>query len=87
MGIHTLILPLAPEQFLAVVVLYIGPETVLPLTSALAAIVGLLLIVWRQAVRLASTTFQFFSKRVSQLFRTSKAQANLQGSMDDRHQG
>ena len=50
-------------QILPFVILYIGPETILPLTSALAAIVGFLLIVWRQAVALALKVWRFFVKK------------------------
>ena len=51
------------DQVLPFVILYIGPETILPLTSALAAIVGFLLIVWRQAVALARKVWRFFVKK------------------------
>jgi hypothetical protein len=33
--------------------LYLGPETILPLTSAIAAVVGVLLIFWRNIVSAA----------------------------------
>ena len=48
---------LEPHQFL--VVLYVGPETILPLTSALAAIVGVLLLVWHRVVGLIRKTWWF----------------------------
>jgi hypothetical protein len=40
------------HQFTPILFLYIGPETVLPLTSALAAIGGVLLIFWQRFVGL-----------------------------------
>lgn len=44
-------------------ILYMGPETTLPLASAIAAIVGFLLIVWHRAVALVRKVWQFFTKR------------------------
>jgi len=53
----------------AVVLLYLGPETILPLASILAAVVGVLLIFWQYIVRLVCRAFQFCRGKVSQLFR------------------
>jgi hypothetical protein len=53
------------ERFLPFALLYIGPETILPLTSVLAAIVGFLLIVWRHAVALASRLWRFVARKPS----------------------
>ena len=50
-------------QILPFVILYIGPETILPLTSALAAIVGFLLIVWRQALALARKVWRLLVRK------------------------
>jgi hypothetical protein len=44
---------------LALVLLYLGPETVMPLASILAAILGILLIFWR-----------FILKGIKKLFRS-----------------
>jgi hypothetical protein len=42
---------------------YLGPETTLPLTSVLAAVVGILLIFWRYVLGLGKRIFQtFFGK-------------------------
>jgi hypothetical protein len=42
---------------------YLGPETTLPLTSVLAAVVGILLIFWRYVLGLGQRVFQtFFGK-------------------------
>jgi len=59
MSLHNLVFPVSldPHQFL--VILYIGPETILPLTSALAAIVGVLLLVWHRVVELVRKTWWF----------------------------
>lgn len=61
------VLPTDLAQWLPLVVLYIGPETMLPLTSVLAAIVGVLLIAWNHVVGFVRKAWKFcFSKtRVS----------------------
>jgi hypothetical protein len=41
------------------VVLYVGPETLLPLTSALAAIVGILLMAWRYVLGFVTKVWRF----------------------------
>jgi hypothetical protein len=59
MVLPNIVLALAPEQLLSpasglatFVMLYVGPDQILPLASALGAILGVLLIVWHQAVGL-----------------------------------
>lgn len=47
----------------AMLVLYIGPEVTLPLASALAAIVGILLMVWHRAVALARKVWHLLTGR------------------------
>ena len=37
-------------QYWPVIMLYIGPETILPLTSAIAAVFGVLLMFWQKFV-------------------------------------
>ena len=49
-------------------VLYLGPETILPLTSFLAAVVGVLLIFWRYVVGVVKRSFHFFGRIVDRLF-------------------
>jgi hypothetical protein len=49
------------EQMLPVI-LYIGPETLLPLTSALAAIVGFLLMAWNRVFAFVSKVRRFLLK-------------------------
>jgi hypothetical protein len=45
------------------VALYVGPDQILPLTSVLGAIVGVVLLGWRYLVGLAGRVRQFFSRR------------------------
>jgi hypothetical protein len=47
----------------AIIPLYFGPETSLPLASALAAIVGILLMVWHRAVGLVRKVWQSLTKK------------------------
>ena len=55
---------LSPHSILdAMIVLYLGPETTLPLASALAAIVGMLLIVWQRAVALVRKVWLLIRKK------------------------
>ena len=63
MSIHSLVVPVSPDQLHLIVVLYIGPETILPLTSALAAIVGVLLLVWHRVVELVRKTWWFCTNK------------------------
>jgi hypothetical protein len=77
MGLHQLVLHMNPDHVLPLFVLYIGPETILPLTSALAAIIGILLMVWHRVLKLVRTTWQFCSKKVSQLFTGNKIPADV----------
>ncbi len=42
---------------------YGGPDSVLPIASALAAIGGILLIIWKQVTMLATRGFRLFRKR------------------------
>ena len=45
------------------VMLYIGPEAFLPLTSALAAIAGAVLIFWNRVVGIARKIWQVVTRR------------------------
>ena len=49
-------------------VLYLGPETMLPLTSFLAAVVGVLLMFWRYVVGVVKRSFHFCRGIVVHLF-------------------
>jgi len=48
--------------------MYIGPETIMPIASALAAIGGILLMFWRRVVGATRVTFQWVSRTFSRLF-------------------
>ncbi len=57
---------LAPEVTRTVlpwVLLYIGPEAFLPLTSAIAAIAGAVMIFWNRLVGLARKLWQMVARR------------------------
>ena len=51
MAFHSLVLHMVPDQLWPVIVLYVGPETILPLTSALAALIGVLLMMWQRVIK------------------------------------
>ena len=46
-----------------VILLYIGPEAFLPITSALAAIAGAVLIFWNRVVGLARKIWQTITRK------------------------
>ena len=50
MGVDNLLTHTDLSSLLPIFMLYIGPETILPLTSALAAIAGFLLMFWQRLV-------------------------------------
>ena len=52
MGVDNFGFPITVNQLLPILMLYIGPETMLPLASALAAIGGLLLMFWQRFIGL-----------------------------------
>jgi hypothetical protein len=51
------------DRFLPVMFLYVGPESILPLTSALAAIVGFLLMFWRRFVVLVRKVWRMMFRK------------------------
>jgi hypothetical protein len=51
------------HRFTPIFFLYIGPESFLPLTSALAAFIGFLLMFWQRFVALVRRAWQFLTKR------------------------
>jgi hypothetical protein len=82
MDIHNLILQHLLSTSASVgFLLYAGPDMVMPLASALAAIVGFLLIVWHRAVALARIGFQFCKEKASQLLAKNKARADLRSDL------
>jgi len=61
-----LMVPPSPEiqpALLSWVLLYIGPEAFLPLTSAIAAIVGVVLMFWNRLVGFARKLWQMVTGR------------------------
>ncbi len=63
------VLLMSPDQLPAEVstlwttILYVGPDQILPLTSALGAIAGFLMIFWQRVVGLARKVWQLFGRR------------------------
>ena len=51
------------DQTLMWVVLYIGPDLILPLTSALAAIAGVLLMFWHRVIGLFRSAWNLLFRR------------------------
>ena len=48
--------------------MYLGPETLMPLASAFAAITGLLLMFWRRTATAVRSAYKFLTTRMSRLF-------------------
>jgi hypothetical protein len=63
MDIFGVVRHINPDQFLPLVILYIGPETILPLTSALAAILGVVLMFWQRFVGLIRKLWRLFVRK------------------------
>jgi hypothetical protein len=63
MGLDNLASSTSLVQYLPIIMLYIGPETMLPLVSALAAIGGVLLIFWQRFVGLVRKLWQVIARR------------------------
>ena len=68
MSMHHLVLSSGVEHFLSsslpsVAVLYVGPDQLLPLASALGASVGVLLIVWHRVVALGRRVWHLCTKK------------------------
>ena len=51
------------DSLLPIVILYIGPETMLPLVSALAAIGGVLLMFWHRFVGLVQKLWRLITSK------------------------
>jgi hypothetical protein len=71
-GVYSLVLVVGVDQFMAavspletIVVLYVGPDQILPLASALGAAVGVLLIVWHRMAALCRRLWQLCSKKAA----------------------
>jgi hypothetical protein len=63
MEIQNLVFHINGNQLLPIIVLYVGPETILPLTSFLAAAVGVLLMFWRYVVGLIRRAWRFLVRK------------------------
>jgi hypothetical protein len=61
MTLLALVQPLT-HSLLAPIVLYVGPDAFLPLTSALAAVTGVVLMFWNKLVGLGRKLFQTKSR-------------------------
>jgi hypothetical protein len=48
--------------------MYVGPETLMPLASALAAVAGVSLMFWRKTVGVCRASYRFISRSASKLF-------------------
>ena len=71
MGVHHFVVQLGPDHILrmatssrALVFLYVGPDQMLPLTSALGAIVGVLLMFWHRVVALVRKAWRLLLQTV-----------------------
>lgn len=63
MEIFNLVRDLKPDHLVPFAILYIGPETMLPLASALAAIAGVLLMFWQRFVGLLRKLWGFLVRK------------------------
>ncbi len=63
MEIVAVIASSTPNHILPWVLLYIGPDVFLPLTSALAAIVGVVLMFWQRLVGWARSLWRMMFRR------------------------
>ena len=72
-----------PGNFLmSVFVLYIGPETIFPLTSFFAAIVGFLLMFWRWVVGVFRKSMRFCFRTFAHLAGKNIEAKNVETSSD-----
>ncbi len=51
--------------------MYVGPETLMPLASVLAAITGVIMLFWRRTVGIVRASGRFVSRTFSRLFSRS----------------
>lgn len=56
--------PLASSSVASLMLLYVGPDQILPLTSALAAMVGVLLMFWQRLVHWVREAWHRLTLRV-----------------------
>lgn len=48
--------------------MYIGPETIMPLASAAAAVAGVVLMFWRRVVGVVRSSYQAITRTFSRIF-------------------
>ena len=51
------------HSHLALILLYVGPDQILPLTSLIGAFIGIILVFWRSVVGLAGRVWQLLFRR------------------------
>ncbi len=51
--------------------MYLGPETIMPLASAIAAVTGALLLFWRRTVLVGRSGVRILAKAIQRVFRSS----------------
>lgn len=51
------------NNHLALILLYVGPDQILPLTSLIGAFIGIILMFWRYVVGLAGRVWQLLFRR------------------------
>lgn len=64
MNAHELIPLINSGHFFSAILLYAGPDQILPLMSVLGGAIGVLLIFWQRFVRLVKRVGQFFMSRL-----------------------
>lgn len=57
------------HDFVFAFLFYTGPESILPVASSLAAVIGFVLIVWRRLVAFISRLMNFCQRKLAQAFR------------------
>ena len=65
MNLFSIIVPLIPEwgEKSAIVLLYLGPDSMLPLASLLAAVAGFFLIFWRYILKTVKKFFRWILRK------------------------
>jgi undecaprenyl pyrophosphate phosphatase UppP len=64
MDMHNLLPLLNSSPLLSVILLYAGPDQILPLMSVIGAIFGVLLVFWQRFIGLVRRVSHFFARRL-----------------------
>ena len=64
MSIHELVPLINSSHFLSAILLYAGPDQILPLMSLIGGIIGVLLVFWQRFVGMIRRVSQFFMTRL-----------------------